>query len=53
MHRHSKKEFVAGLTHIVELDKGADHAGAQSALLAWWDIEGHVCKCRQTRSIRM
>lgn len=34
--------LIEQVTHVVKLDKGADHTGAQSALLAGWDMEGHV-----------
>lgn len=30
------------LAHTVKLDKGADHAGAESALLARWNVVGHM-----------
>lgn len=38
---------LAGLAHVVKLDDGADHAGAEVALLIWGDVESHdVVDCR-------
>jgi len=34
------------LIYVLRLDDGADHAGAQVALLIWWDVVVfHDCKC--------
>jgi len=32
---------IEAVTHALELDEGADHARAESALLAWSNVVGH------------